>query len=749
VAEHRTRKLAVILHADVVGSTALVQYDEALAHERIRDVFHRFSATIESYNGHPLELRGDALVAEFNRASDAVEASLAFQAENTRFNATLEDEVQPTLRVGISLGEVVIADNTITGEGIVLAQRLEQLASGGGVCIQGAVYEAVPGRLPFAYESLGEQKLKGFSEPVRAYAVSLKSGEAIPPPEVHAIPGEAQPERWKQRWIVAGTMALLVIAGGGLAWLQPWVHRVEPASIERMAFPLPDKPSLAVLPFTNLSGDPEQEYFADGMTDDLITDLSKISALFVIARNSSFTYRGKSVDVKRVGRELGVKYVLEGSVRHAGDRVRINAQLIDSETGGHLWADRFERDASNIFTVQDEVIRHIVDALAVQLSASEQQRLERLPTTNLEAYDYYLRAEQAARASVRPQLREALRLYEKATALDATFAEAFAADAWTAAYVMRNNYDGVLPGPVARKRAYEHAGRGLAIDPEASLPFSVLAVLQVVDGRHEEALTSAERAVALGPSDAEAHAALSLVLTFSSRHADAVAAIETAIRLNPSLSPSDRVVAGLAYLVNDEPERAIEMLERARTEAPNVDDTHSMLTAAYARAGRMDAARRAAAEAVRLGPNLCVELYRMILGHFRSSQDLAKILDAMRAGGLPEWPYGFSADPRDRLAAAEIGRLAFGRTWQGRMEGGGPALAQIEPDGKLAFRTATYIATGVAFVSGDMLCERIEALSLGRPVCGPVYRLSKPSGEDDLAYAYANASKVFHFSPVE
>ena len=193
--------------------------------------------------------------------------------------------------------------------------------------------------------------------------------------------------------------------------------------------------------------------------------------------------------------------------------------MIDSETGGHLWADRFDRDASNIFTVQDEVIRHIVDALAVQLSAPEQQRLERLPTTNLEAYDYYLRAEQAARTGFRPQLREALRLYEKATALDATFAEAFSADARTAAYVMRNNYDDVLPGPVARKRAYEHAGRGLEIDPEASLPFSVLAVLQVVDGRHEEALASAERAVALGPSDAEAHAALSLVLTFSSRNA--------------------------------------------------------------------------------------------------------------------------------------------------------------------------------------------------------------------------------------
>jgi adenylate cyclase len=302
---------------------------------------------------------------------------------------------------------------------------------------------------------------------------------------------------------------------------------------------------------------------------------------------------------------------------------------------------------------------------------------------------------------------------------------------------------------MARKRAYEHASRALEMDPGAPLPFSVLAVLQVVDGRHEEALVSAERAVVLGPSDAEAHATLSLVLTFGGRHADAVAAIETAIRLNPKLPTSDRIVAGMAFLLNDEPERAIEMLERARIEAPNVDDTHAMLTAAYARAGRMDDARRAAAQAVRLGPNLCVEVYRVILGHFRNHQDLAKILDAMRAGGFPEWPYGFSADPRDRLMAAEIGPLTFGQTWQGRIEGGGPALSQIQPDGKMAFRTTTQIVTGVAFVAGDMLCERIEALSLGRPVCGPVYRLPEPSGEDGLAYVYVNASKVFYFSPIE
>jgi tetratricopeptide (TPR) repeat protein len=379
----------------------------------------------------------------------------------------------------------------------------------------------------------------------------------------------------------------------------------------------------------------------------------------------------------------------------------------------------------------------------------EGQKLEPPPTNNLEAYDNYLRAEKAARTGFRPQLREALRLYEKAIALDPSFAQAFAADAWLAAYVMRNNYDDVLPGPVARKRAYEHASEALDIDPEASLPFSVLAGLQVVDGRHEEALASAERAVALEPSQAEAHTALSFVLTFSGRHADSVAAIEMAIQLNPRLPAGDRIYAGLAFLLNDQPERAIEMLEGARAQAPNVDDVHVMLAVAYTLAGRADEARIATAEAVRLSPNLCVELYRVTLAHFDSDRDLAKILNALSASGLPEWPYAFSADSRYRLTTSEIGRLAFGRTWQGRVDDGGQALMQMKPDGDLFFRTMARIATGKAFISGDMLCERIEASSLGRPVCGPVYRHAASSGEDDLAYTYVNASKVFHFSPVE
>jgi adenylate cyclase len=351
MAEIPKRKLAVILHADVVGSTALVQQDEATAHERIQAAFRRLSMTSENYGGTAHEIRGDALVAEFARASDAVCAALAFQAENTDHNRNLGDDIRPEVRVGISLGEVVVADNTVTGAGVVLAQRLEQLAAPGGVVVQGSVSETVPSRLPFDFHNLGEQTLKGFDRPVRAFAVHVVPGERIP---------DSEPD----------TGAENIVA--------------PPSEV-------PDKPSIVVLPFTNMSSDPEQEYFSDGVSEDVITDLSKVSGLFVIARNSAFAYKDKASNIPDVCRELGVRFALEGSVRKAGNRVRITAQLIDGASGGHLWAERYDRDLTDIFAVQDEVTQQIVGALEITLSDAEQSRIVDGGTRNVDAHDFFLK----------------------------------------------------------------------------------------------------------------------------------------------------------------------------------------------------------------------------------------------------------------------------------------------------------------------------------------------------------------------
>jgi adenylate cyclase len=348
----------------VVGSTSLVQKNETLAHERIQAAFHQFSEAINSYSGTTRELRGDALVAEFERASDAVAAALAFQVLNEGFNATLSDDIQPGLRIGISMGEVIIADNTITGTGVVLAQRLEQLADSGGVVVQSAVSETVPARMPYDFEALGEQVLKGFDHPIRAYSVSLRSGEELPVPDDQS---EHQSTEHNNPLFPAKFSR----------------DSYEALTGERLE--LPNKPSIAVLPFQNMSGDSEQEFFADGMSEDIITALSRLPNLVVIARNSTFVYKGRAIDVREVGRDLAVSHVLEGSIRKSGERLRITAQLVDTRDGDHVWAERYDRNLDDIFAVQDEITHNIAIELQVKLVRGEAANLFITGTNSVEA----------------------------------------------------------------------------------------------------------------------------------------------------------------------------------------------------------------------------------------------------------------------------------------------------------------------------------------------------------------------------
>jgi TolB-like protein len=666
---------------------------------------------------------GDGLLVEFPSVVEAVRCAVEVQRAKSERDADVPANRRLTFRIGVNLGDVIVEGDDIHGDGVIIAERLQTVADPGGVVISGTAFDQTIHKADAGFAYLGERRVKNITNPVRVYRVLLD------PAAVGQVIGA------KRR---LGTRLLIFVVAGAVA-----IAAVAMLLAWQLLMP-PERPSIAVLPFANLSGDSEQEYFADGITDDLITDLAKLSGLVVIARNSVFTYKGRPVVLQEVARDLGVRYIVEGSVRRSGDRVHVNAKLIDTATGDHLVAEEFDRSASDVFAVEDEVVRHIVEALGVQPTASEQGQLARPPTANLEAYDYYLRGEQAERTGL---LREALQLYAKATTLDPSFAEAHAADARTAVYVWRLDYDNVLPGPMARRRAYEKAGSALELNPESSRPYAILAILQVVDRRYEEALASAGRAVALGPSDAEAHAALSLVLTFAGRHADAVAAIETAQQFNPSLSTSERLVAGLAFLLHGDYARAIETLKRARAEAPRLIDIHALLAAAYARAGRLSEARDAAAEARRTVPATSVETWRVLYAHFRNGQDLERVLEAMRDAGLPEWPFDFRGEDRDRLSRADISRLAFGRTWQGRTGAGEPALLQLGRDGKTAFRTPTQIATGTAFVDRDMLCEQSENVLLGRPRCGPVYRRTHDPSEPE--YTYVNAFTLFHFSPVE
>ena len=548
MAEHSPRKLAVILHADVVGSTTLVQKNETLAHERIQESFRRFSKTIESYGGTAREIRGDALVAEFGRVSDSVCAAIAFQLENRDFNTSLEDEIRPRVRIGIAMGEVVIADNTVTGEGVVLAQRLEQIAEPGGVCIQGAAYETVPKRLPFSYETLGEQTLKGFEEPVRAYEITLKAGETVPPPES--------------------------------------VSRSEKLTLE-----IPDKPSIAVLAFTNMSGDPEQEYFSDGLTEDIITALTHWRSFPVIARNSSFAYKDKSVDIIRVGQELGARYLLEGSVRKGADRVRISAQLIDAVSSHHIWAERYDRELADVFEVQDEIVQRITATVTPELVKAEVKRSTSKRPEDLDAWDYWLRGMAQIRERTPAANAKARELFKKAIAIQHDYSDAYAGIARS------HNHDASHQSAEYRmetaKQAMNAAREAVKYDGTSSRAHHELSTAYQWLNRHDDALAEVKIAVDLNPNDAVGLHALGNKSDLAGEP-DGISFMEKAQRLNPEDAQHHGHLTFLAraYLNAGAHDDAIDRARQAIRRSPEYAPAYYILAIALGRVGRRDEARR-------------------------------------------------------------------------------------------------------------------------------------------------------------
>jgi TolB-like protein/class 3 adenylate cyclase len=577
-------KLAVILHADVAGSTDLVQQDKQLAHERIQDAFLRFSTTVENYQGHVVELRGDALLAEFERASDAVSAALSFQSDHTYHLSRLNDDLRPTLRVGIAMGEVIVADSTVTGAGVVQAQRVEQLADPGGVCVTAAIHESLSKRMPFDLEDLGEQMLKGFDIPVRVYRVELSASQSTPLPQQDS---KNETTQNKSKLFVATIVIALVLAGGAAYWFKTQEPKVEAASIDRMAFPLPDKPSIAVLPFTNMSNDTEQEYFVDGLTEDLITDISKVSGLFVIARNSVFTYKGKAVKVRQVAEELGVRYVMEGSVRRVGNQVRITAQLIDATTGGHLWAERYDGSLQDIFLLQDQVTRKIVSALKITLTVEEEAQQAQHSTGNAEAHDAFLQGWAHYKLGARADLARSIPYLEEAVRLDPGYADAHALLATVYWDALKRDwvFDLGIPSFEVEDRVNHHLDE--ALKTPNLLAYAQQSRIYLSLGLPGEALREAEMAVALDPNSASAYAALANTLILTNRPQEGLDAIRKAIRLDPHHPPDYLTLLGAAQFGLEQFEAAVTSFERAIKRNPDSETSLIYLASSYGHLGNL------------------------------------------------------------------------------------------------------------------------------------------------------------------
>jgi adenylate cyclase len=603
------RKLAVIVHADVVGSTLLVQQNEMLAHERIQAAFLRFSEIIKSYGGIAREIRGDALVADFDRASDAVTAALAFQELNTQFNPNLMGEIYPELRIGISLGEVIVADNTMTGEGVVLAQRLEQIADPGGIVVQGSVSETVPARLPFDFVSLGEQELKGIGRPIRAFSVSLREGEELPKPETHLAyrSGKRNEEQDNLRLSLE---SYRVLVGDPLK--------------------LPDRPSIAVLPFLNMSGDSEQDYFADGMSEDVITALSKVPELTVISRNSTFAYKGRAVDVRQVGTELGVGYILEGSVRKNKDRLRITAQLVNTQSGDHVWADRFDCGFENIFDVQDEITHKIVVELQVSLVRGEYGRLCATGTKSLKAWELFVRAGPLLETYVRDDGMLAKQMLIQALELDRNYAAAWAGLGWV--YWEESVFRWSAKPEEVILKSLEAAEKAISADEIFSDGYSLLGHVYMVLGDVEKAIAMSERAIELAPGNAEAIALCANVLIDSGRLKEGIQRIRTALRLSPFPPAWFMSLLGTGFHLNGDNETAVIALKESVKREPGSHISRLWLASTLAEMGRLEEAKEVSDGILANDPNFSATAFA---NTFKADTH-SRLEGNLLAAGLPE-----------------------------------------------------------------------------------------------------------------
>ncbi len=586
MAEERVnRKLAAILAADVVGYSRLMGVDEEGTLAALKQ--HRqvvFDPAVAAHNGRVVKLIGDGTIVEFGSVVDAVHCALAVQ----RSNGLVPDEAlrQPkiVLRIGINLGDVIIEGDDIYGDGVNIAARLEPLAEPGGICVSSIVNESVGNRVDVGFEDAGEITVKNIDRPIRVWKWHPRASPELAKPADKALPNVATA-------------------------------------------------SIAILPFTNMSGDPEQEYFSDGISEDIITDLSKIAGLTVIARNSSFTYKGRSVDIRTVGRELGVQSVLEGSIRRAGNRVRITAQLIDAGNGAHLWADRYDRDLTDIFAVQDDVTQRIVEALKITLSPAEKERLADTETSNVVAYDCVLRGREFMLGKEKNlgTFQQAIKYFKEALKHDPNYSVAYACLGFGYMFDYQNRWteDPDKSLPIAKG----YAEQAIEKDPNEPLARCVSALAASYEKDLDRAKVEIDKALTLNPSLALAHNLRGTIHTFSGQPLEAIPEIEQAMRIDPALSGQFLHFLGLAYLLAGKYETAAALLRQRIILVPNTDFSRAILASALGHLGEIDEARRAWAELMDINANYS------FAGHvgrqpFKRPEDVERIAEGLRKAGV-------------------------------------------------------------------------------------------------------------------
>jgi len=577
------RKLTAILSADVKGYSRLMGENEAETVKTLTAYRKIMGELIQRHRGRVIDSPGDNILAEFGSVVDAVQCSVAAQNEFKARNAELPDNRRMVFRIGVNLGDVIEEEGRIYGDGVNIAARMEGLADGGGICISGTAFDQVEGKLGLEFEYLGEQAVKNIKKPVRVYRLRIDSAAS------------------------AAEMSL--------------------------ELPLPHKPSIAVLPFVNMSGDPDQEYFSDGIAEDIITALSKFRWFFVTARNSTFTYKGKSVDVKDVAKSLGVRYVLEGSVRKAGNRLRITAQLVDAPSGHHVWAERYDRDLNDIFAVQDEITERIVASVGPEFLSAEMQRAQRKDLRSLDAWEYVMRAAFHHSRYVKEDVVEAQRLLRKAIELDPLNAGGFSLLAFTHLTQVQFGWTESAEGSI--QEATKAAQSAVAIDDRDALAHTALGLVDLFSRRYDDAIRRLEGAIDLNVNLAYAYGGLGQALALSGEYEKAVVQINKAVRL----SPHDPFIVywfghlGLAAFADARYEEACEWGRKVVRENPQFPGGHRLLAASYGQSGRINEAAMELKELLRLMPGMIPEDVRKQVP-FKKANDMERYIEGLLKAGL-------------------------------------------------------------------------------------------------------------------
>lgn len=626
------RKLTAILSADVVGYSRLMGEDDDATVRTLSGHRKMMSSLIEQHVGRVVDSPGDNMLAEFSSVLQAVNCAVDIQRELAERNAELPENRRMVYRIGINLGDVIVEDERIYGDGVNIAARLESLAEPGGICISGFVYNQVKNRLKLEYEYLGEKSVKNIRESVPVYRVLSFPGAAAH----RVIKAKKKVERsWRKRVIIAAAILAAIAAALVLWWFYAGAPSMERASVDKMAFPLPEKPSIAVLPFTNMTGDPNQEYIGDGISESIIGSLSKVSRMFVIARNSTFTYKGKPVKVQQVAEDLGIRYVLEGSVQRSKDRLRVTAQLIDALTGHHLWSEKYDRKMGELFDLQDELTKKIVVALQVELTDGEQASIIARSTDNLEAWSYVVRGYNLAMKLNAKDNAKSRELFNAAIKLDPKCVYALDGLAFT------HNADiffGWSDSPVdSMTQTYDAVQKALALDDNDAQAHGCMGTIYLFMGEHEMAMTEGKKAISLDPNSYVGYAGLAITEYYSGHFQEAVDLMKKAMRISPYYPAWFLQYLGFIYTEMGRYDEAIATFnhlgERCKNGEGSLWWAPASLAYVYMKLGREKEARALVAEALKIEPGLSSAFIRR--QPFKDPDHLARILEIYKKAGLP------------------------------------------------------------------------------------------------------------------